>query len=78
MPKGMGVLQEICCIFSEHLLLKTPSDFSETNTHNIENTNSIFKAILHQCINFEIKKLAKFKELILSKFLIYGVVLLMD
>ena len=23
---GMGVLQKICCIFSEHLLLRTPLD----------------------------------------------------
>ena len=43
--------------------LKIPSSFS--------------MAVVQQSINLEIKKLAKFKELILSKFLISRVVLLM-
>ena len=51
--------------------------FGETNTCNIENTKFIFKAVVQQSIKFEVKKLAEFKELILSKFLIYRVALLM-
>ena len=51
--------------------------FGETNTCNIENTKFNFKAVVQQSINFKIKKLAEFKELILSKFLIYRVALLM-